>query len=227
MELEQILNDSFVYAKKMFTDAGRLIILIVLNIIPIVNLVVAGYLGRVVKESPSSSEPSKLTGYVDLFILGLKVAVAIFIYMLIPTILLVLGAFSILMPFMPWGMPFDRMPFMPMILPSALGLLIVIVAAVLIFFITIIMAIAIVHMIKANSFGKAFAVGEVLSIINKIGWGKYILWLIIMLVCALVVGALGRIPVVGWLFSAIISPVFGVFMGRSAALIYTEGKIDK
>jgi len=84
------------------------------------------------------------------------------------------------------------------------------------------MAVAIVHMVKRESFGKAFAFGEILGIIREIGWGNYILWLIIMFVCAVIVGGIGNIPVIGWLLSLIIAPIFGVLVGRSASLMYSE-----
>jgi len=37
-----------------------------------------------------------------------------------------------------------------------------------------------------------------------------------------VVGAIGSIPAIGWIISLIIAPIFSVFFGRSAALIYSE-----
>jgi len=60
----------------MFTDIGRLILLIVLNIVPIVNFIVVGYAVKVVRETPSSNEPPALRGYVEMWIQGLKVTVA-------------------------------------------------------------------------------------------------------------------------------------------------------
>jgi len=77
-------------------------------------------------------------------------------------------------------------------------------------------------MVKNNSFGKAFAVGEILQIIGKIGWGKYIIWLIIVFVISLAVGAVNSIPLIGWILSLVISPVLGVFTMKSAALLYSE-----
>lgn len=212
MDISQIIGDSFEYAKKLFSDLGRLIILVVLNIIPIVNLIVVGYQTRVIKETPASREPPPLRDYGDLFIQGLKVTIAVFLYMLVPMVLISLGAFGFFMPMMK----------IPSFLPAVMGIGLLAVGTLLAFCIAIIAAMAIVHMLKNNSFGKAFAVGEILQIIGKIGWGKYIIWLIIMFVISLVVGALGSIPLIGWLLSLIISPVLGVFTMRSAALIYSE-----
>jgi len=214
LDLSQIVGNSFEYAKKLFSDLGRLAILIVLDIIPIVNLIVLGYMTRVAKETPMSLEPPPLRDYGDMFIQGLKVAIAVFLYMLVPVIIIVLGAGTFI--FGAFGMEMFPLAF------GALGVGLFIVGIILAFAIAIIMAMAIVHMVKNNSFGKAFAVGEILGIIGKIGWGKYILWLIIMFVIAVIVGAIGSIPAIGWIISLIIAPIFGVFVWRSAALIYSE-----
>ena len=213
MDLSQIVGNSFEYAKKLFSDLGRLAILIVLDIIPIVNLIVLGYMTRVVKETPISLEPPPLREYGDMFIQGLKVAIAAFLYMLVPLILIILGVGSFIFGAVGMGMFFPAF--------GAIGVGLLVVGAILAFAIAIIMAMAIVHMVKNNSFGKAFAVGEILGIIGKIGWGKYILWLIVMFIIAVIVGAVGSIPLIGWLISLIISPIFGVFIARSAGLIYS------
>jgi len=214
LDLSQIIGNSFDYAKKLFSDLGRLAILVVLDIIPIVNLIVLGYMTRVIKETPISLEPPHLRDYGDMFIQGLKVAIAAFLYMLVPAILIMLGVGAFI--FGAFGMEMFYPAF------GAMGIGLLIVGIILAFAIAIIMAMAIVHMVKNNSFGKAFAVGEILGIVGKIGWGKYILWLIITFIIAVVVGAIGSIPLIGWLISLIVAPIFSVFFGRSAALLYSE-----
>lgn len=212
MDISQIIGDSFEYAKKLFSDLGRLVILVVLNIVPIVSLIVLGYQTRVIKETPTSSDPPPLRDYGDLFVQGLKVSVAVFLYMLAPVILIVLGALGSIF----------RMPRLGVFFPVGLGFGFLAVGIVLAFCISIIMSIAIVHMVKNNSFGKAFAISEILQIIGKIGWGKYVIWLIVVFAISLAVGAIGSIPLIGWLLSLIVSPVLGTFTMRSAALIYCE-----
>jgi len=210
LELSENIGSSIDYAKKMFRDLGRLVILIVLSIIPIVDLVVAGYFCKVIRETPTSSELPELKDYAAMWVQGLKVAVAAIVYMIVPIILIQLGVGV--------GFFFGY----PGII-TGVAIVTMLIGVILMFFIAIILAMAIVHMVKHNSFGKAFAVGEILAIIRKIGWGKYILWLIIIFVCALILGAISMIPLIGWLISAIISPAFGVFASRSATLIYSEG----
>jgi len=118
------------------------------------------------------------------------VAIAVFLHILVPVILIVLGAFDFI----------SRMTGIGTFFPMAMG----------------------TGLLALGSFGKAFAVSEILQIIGKIGWGKYIIWLIVTSVISLAVGALSSIPLIGWILSLIVSPVLGVFAMRSAALIYNE-----
>ena len=218
MDLGGIIENSLEYAKKLFSDIGRLIILIVLDIIPIVNLIVGGYFAKVVRESPSSNEVPKVEGYGQMFVQGLKLAVVGILYMIIPMILILSGVAFAAMPWMMsdgYGYGFWSM--------GPLGIGLAIVGVVVAFLIAIAAAIGIVHMIKQNSFGKAFAFREIVKIIGRIGWEKYLAWIIVVFGLALIVGGIAAIPYVGWIISLIISPIFGVFVARSAALVYNEG----
>jgi hypothetical protein len=60
-------------------------------------------------------------------------------------------------------------------------------------------------------------------VIRKIGWGKYIAWLILVVIIAVIFGAIaGAIPYVGWIIAAIIGPGLTVFFFRSLGLLYSE-----
>lgn len=223
MNLSANLSNSFDYAKKLFSDIGRLIILIVLDIIPLVNWIVVGYAARVLRESPSSPAPPKLEKYGEMFVDGAKVFFASLIYMIIPTILIVLGAGSLIASmFMfdqygqfvaPAGMAF-----------GGIGLVLLLVGIILAIILLLILGVGLAHMIKTGRFGKAFAFGEILAIIRGIGWGKYLGWIVIVIVIAVIIGAIsGLIPYVGWIISVIISPVLSVFIFRSLGLLYNDG----
>lgn len=217
MELSEILGDSFEYARKLVKEVGRWIVLIVLNFIPIVNWIVIGYMAKVIEASPGSNEPPKLEKYGSLWIQGLKITVLSLIYMIIPAALLGLGFASMALTPLPW------MGRGPAFLAPSVGLLLIIAGMALAFLIAILYTIALAHMVKNRSFAKGLAVKEILEIIGKVGWGKYIVWLIVMFVIGLVIFALSRIPYVGWLIYLIVSPLYMVFIGRSIGLIYEEG----
>jgi ribosomal protein L40E len=217
LDLGQNINSSTDYTRRLFDDFGMLAILIILHIIPIVNLIIYGFMGRVIKETPESNTPPKLEKYGEFWIDGLKISVVAIIYMIIPAVLIAAGAVTLFAPYMAG-------PYSPVVwlVPLGFGVVLMTVGIILAFAVAIIMAMAIVHLVKTGSFGKAFAVGEIVNIIGKIGWGQYVIWLIVMFIFAIIVGAIGAVPVIGWLISIIVSPIFGVFVSRSAALVYTD-----
>lgn len=215
MKLDKNLTESINYTQILFADLGRLLILIVLDVIPIVNLIVLGYVSRVMKESPDSKELPPLENYWDLWVRGLKIFVAAIIYMIIPILLIVPFVFLAVLA---WT-GFTGLP----VVGWVVAITLLIIGLLLAFFIAIILAMAIVNMVREDRFGKAFAIGEILDVIGRVGWGTYILWLIVLFVCGLIVGGIGSIPAIGWLLSLLIGPIFGVFAARSASLTYLEG----
>ena len=219
MNLGDNLNDSFAYVKKLFSDIGRLIILIVLSIIPIVDFIVIGYEAKVLKESPGTGTPPKLENYGALFVDGAKVFFATLIYLLVPLILIIVGGAGTFAGLMSLQGPAVA----PAVLLGGTGLVILLVGVILAILLLIILAVGVAHMIKTGKFGRAFAFGEIFHIIRGIGWGKYFSWFIVVLVIGAVVSAIGQIPIAGWIISAIISPIFGIFVFRSLGLLYNDG----
>lgn len=210
MDLSDNLNRSASFVGKLFSDVGNLLILIVLGIIPIVNLIVTGYFARIVRENPE--EPPKLSDYVKLFIDGLLVAIATIIYMIVPIIILGVGiALSI------GGYAF----YSPMSLLSSLlssGLLIV--GVILAFIFAIFGVIAIGNMIRTGNFSKIFAFRENWQLIQRIGLGNYILWLVVMFVIGLIAATIGS--EIHWVVGSILWTLLEVFYGKSLALMMNE-----
>lgn len=227
MDIADNFSNSFEYAKKLFADFGRLVILIVLDLIPLVNWIVVGYAARVLRESPGIDAPPRLEKYGDIFVDGAKIFFASLIYMLIPLILIGAGVGSFIAAMVMGGGPdFILRGFTPgqMLLFGGTGLVLVLIGVVVAFFMLIILAGGIAHMIKTGRFGKAFAFGEILGLIGKVGWGRYLAWAILVTIIAVIVGGVvGAIPYVGWLISAIIGPALMVFFFRSLGLLYSEG----
>jgi len=221
MSLSENLRSSFNYAKALATDIGRYVILLILNIIPLVNLIVTGYGARIVKTTPEFSELPKLERYGDLFIDGLKIAVAGFVYMIIPAILMALGAGSVFAGVSGFG----ALPTTGGFALAGLGALLLLVGVILAFVLAIFFALGIAHMLRTNNFGKAFAFGEIRQIIGRIGWGRYIGWLLVLFLIAVVLGAItGGIPFpFGMIISWILGPFLVAFYFRSVGTMYTAG----
>ncbi|MGQ9551920.1 MAG: DUF4013 domain-containing protein, partial [Candidatus Bathycorpusculaceae bacterium] len=151
MDLNRNLTDSFEYAKGLFTDLGRLVILIILDVIPIVNFMVMGYFAKSIRESPTSKSPPQLANFGDLWIQGAKIFVVSLVYLIIPIALIVplviaATAFGSLWGWMGLGA-----------LTLTAGIILGIVGLVLLFLLTLVVVMAIVNMVKKNSMSKAFA----------------------------------------------------------------------
>ncbi len=220
MNLGDNLSDSFEYTKKLFSGFGRLIILIVLSVIPIVDFIVIGYQARVLRESPGTGTPPKLEKYGELFVEGAKVFFAALIYMLIPIILIIVGGVS-----MSAGLTSTSgLALAGGLMLGGAGAVILLVGIILVVLLLIILGVGMAHMIKTGKFGKAFAFGEILAIIRGIGWMKYIGWIVVVVIIGVVISAIsGLIPRVGWVISAILQPILGVFVFRSMGLLYNDG----
>jgi RNA polymerase subunit RPABC4/transcription elongation factor Spt4 len=224
LNLSENLGKSFDYTKKMLSDVGRLIILIVLDVIPIVDWVVIGYAARVLRESPSSDVPPKLERYGEMFADGAKIFFASLIYMIVPAILLALGITSITASFTLQGRP-DILTVGPgAMVFGGVAIVLVLVGVLLAFFFLLVLSVGIAHMTRTRKFGKAFAFGEIFGIIHGIGWLRYVGWVVLVFVIAVMVGGVaGAIPLVGWLISIIIAPLLTVFIFKSLGLLYNEG----
>ncbi|MEM3943156.1 MAG: DUF4013 domain-containing protein [Thermofilaceae archaeon] len=198
-DVGEIASRSFGFMVKLTRDIGNLLLLIVLNVIPIINFIVLGYFVRVVRYD--HDEPPKLGNYGGLFVEGLKLAIAILLYALIPLILLLVGGFGagIFMFRFRWGFGILR----------GLFLLLVIVAVLLLVFIFFISLPALSLYMRTGDFGKIFAFGESWDLVKTFGLGNYIIFFIMLVVFNAIVAAIGSIiPWVGPMVLGVFSMAF-------------------
>jgi hypothetical protein len=220
LNLTENLSNSFEFAKRLLSDGGRLIILIVLDIIPIVNWIVVGYAAGVLRESPGTEVPPKLERYGEMFVDGAKVFFASLIYMLIPIILIATGGASLFAGLL----SMQGSVVVPSVMLGGAGAVLLLVGVLSAIILLLLLAVGMAHMLKTGKFGKAFAFGEIIGIIRSIGWGKYIGWIVVLVIITIVLGGVaGLIPYVGWVISAVISPILSVFVFRSLGLLYNDG----
>lgn len=161
--------------------------------IPIVNFIAQGIFLKVYRgEEPDFTNAGKS------FIQGLLLFIIQIIYALIPSLIIILSAvFS----------PAESLSTVTLI-----GILVGVVLAVILGFI---MIPATVNFARKQSFGAAFAFGELFSMIGKLGAAKFILaWLLYALVVfavALVIGFLSAIPLIGQIIMLLYGSFFGIF----------------
>lgn len=186
--------------------------------------VVSGYFARTVRLSPGSEGPPTFDIYGELFVDGAKIFFACLVYMIVPLVLIFLGLLSFLPVILSIILQGGSITSPPDLVFSGIGSVLILVGLVLGLIFAIILGVGIAHMIKTRKFGKAFAFKEIFRIIGGIGWLRYIGWLILIGIIAIVIlGAAGSIPFVGWIVSTVVSPIVGVFFSRSLGLLYNDG----
>jgi len=94
--------------------------------------------------------------------------------------------------------------------------------------ISVIANMGIANMAHTGKLGAAFRFGEILRIIGSIGWGRYIIWYIVLFVIAMLFSVVGMlvqfIPILGSLaYILVIAPYAFIFQHRAISLMYREG----
>ena len=206
MDYGNMLGESFSYAKDaVWGKWGRWILLVISTIIfPLIM----GYAVRIYSGVKPAPEPGNWVGmFIDglkLWIIGIIYAIPIFILALIFVI--------------PAGMMSDPMTALGTI---GIGLIVMLIVGLII---TLISTIGMIRFAQKDSMGQAFAFGAILEHIGRIGWGSYIIALIVLWIAGIVfgfiVGILSAIPIIGWLIALFLSPFWIIFVARYMTLIY-------
>ncbi len=207
MNLGDVLSDAANYTSKLTRRLGDLIILIILNIIPIANIVVVGYAARIIEEG--AEEPPKLEKYLELFVKGLKVLFVAALYSIIPMLVVFLGL----------GLTSVKGLGPLSLAVTGIGMLFLAVGLVFLFVFMVVGAMGIAHMLRTGRIAAAFDIPEVFSLIKSYGVLGYIAWLLVIFVLGLVVAGLAS---VFYPLGAIAGVFLQVFAARSLYLIYTE-----
>ena len=205
MNIIENISDSLQYPLKNWI---KMIILGIILIIPIVNFIGLGYYLRIIKSTLAGLDglPNfKCIG--ELFIDGIKLFIVGIVYAIVP---LVFYALSFAFP----------------------GSLFIIIAAIFAIIISIYAYMGIANMAYYDGeIGAAFRYGEVLYRITAIGWGKYILWWIVLMliitVAGSIIGIVGGILlffVWGFLVFLLGYSYLAIFQARSIALIFASSR---
>lgn len=140
------------------------------------------------------------------------------IYALVPALVIAVGALaSIPAYWMPWEETLPSPMFFPLF-PIFTPFLIL--GLVLLFAFMVIGVMAIGNMVRTGDFSKVFAFSENWGLIQKIGLANYLIWLVVMFLVLIVVGAIGS--VIPWVGGAIAGVFSYAFFGKSLALILDE-----
>jgi hypothetical protein len=223
MDFEKILGDSFAYTKEAIAGKWMQWLLLVIATI-LLCLPLFGYILKIFRgENPAP----EVADWGTLFVDGIKYAIVTLVWA-IPLLILffvLIGAaflpFSSITSVSESGIQTSSGN--PAFILGALGVylgVVIIVGLLTVFFSTI----GIIRFARTGSMGEAFNIGEILTTIRKIGWGTYIISLVVLFVALIVVEIvitiLGMIPVLGIIIQLVfIAPVM-IFEARYLCQVY-------
>ena len=224
MDYGNMLGDSLGYAKDGLVGHWKRWILLVIS--TIIFPLMMGYTMEIWRGKKPAPEPEQ---WGKMFIDGLKLLVAAIIYA-IPVILIILvfGGFAFFTAIQEAAMSGDPNYFtnnmnalMPLVAAFMVGLLIAFIVAIIL---ALFSTIGFVRMARTERFGEAFNFGAILDTISKIGWGSYILALIILIIIVGIIGFILNlftlIPYIGWLIFLILIPFLIIFEARYICMDY-------
>ncbi|MDV4343997.1 DUF4013 domain-containing protein [Methanoculleus sp. YWC-01] len=226
MDYGNLVSRSFEYTKDALVGKWmQWIILAVLSLVQGLTLslipLLSGYSVRVL----SGKEPApEVDDWVGLFVDGWKLNIISLVYMLPAIIVFLLfgglGAIGIIASEAAGG---DPAALGAAVLSIIGGFLLAGVIAIILSFIALF---AILRFAHTGSMGQAFAFSAILEHIGKLGWGTWIIAVIVLIVVAFVygfvVGIINMIPFLGFIITLFLSAGFAVFYGRYLALVYEE-----
>ncbi len=221
MDIGDIISDSIKYPS---SDWGKVLILGIITIasvliVPVFLLI--GYVFRIIKATLAGiDELPEFDEIGDMFVDGLKVFVVGFIYAI--PVWIISAIIGLLMGVNSAATTASLGP--GYFLAVLLGNIVFFIIALIIGLVELM---AIVNMAyNDGDLGAAFKFSEILDIIATIGWGKYIVTYIVIVIIAtigILIGALTLIILIGIiLLPLIIFPYLVMFEARGIALLFTE-----
>jgi len=217
MDYGNLISRSLDYTKEaLWGEWRRWLVLVILSLIQTFTLflipLASGYIVRVLsgrRPAPDVNEWGRL------FVDGWKLNIITLIY-LIPVILVlaVFGGVAAISAIAARGL--DN----PDVWASAVAAAVtgIVIAAVVWVIISFISMFAIVRFAHTGSFLQAFSFGAIFSHIGRIGWGSWIVAVIILaligLVYAVVTGLIISVPVAGWIVNLFLGVAYGIFHAR-------------
>ncbi len=236
MDIDELLNRSYAYTHDALWEQwerwGLLFVCVLINtftmgLIPLFS----GYRYRIFE---GGIEPPGVDRWARLFFDGWKLNIIWIVYFLIPLIIvgLIIGGilFAVASPIfmVPAGAGDPEIIIRRTLVAAGLVLIALIPLLIVLFFVLdLLQVIAKVRAARTGILMDAFDLRAILSHIKKIGWGNYIvliliLW-IISIILGIIVGAFAGIPAIGWLIALLIAPAIEMFKARYVTLVYDRG----
>ncbi len=234
MSIQRKLTESATYTKEGIVGHWKRYILLIIG--TIIFPITCGYSVRVM----SGIEPAPETGSIwRLFVDGIKLILIQIGYYIIPILVLIItSVIAVIMALPVDGTleleldttenPFLLFAIFPGLIAS-IGLFFILAVVVSLF-----ASMGMVQFARTGSMTSAFELGDIVTRIRHIGWGKYILSLIaiwIIIGCISMATSLIYLPdtmemiILSCLLSILVTPILTIFSSRYLSLLYDDGEI--
>jgi hypothetical protein len=217
----------FVFDPKKITDGAKfnweavpwaqVALLVLVGII--FSFFLSGYMVRIYRGTKPAPD---FTGWTELFVDGIKLAVVWFLWVLPLFVILAVGAALAFAFFV--ASPGAEMNW------TILGivLLLVLVEIILLICVVLFGILGAVRFARTGSILEGIHVSAILATIRTIGWVSYLISLIVIaVVCviyAIITAILSVIPYIGWVLVMIVAPFFSIFLARYFTQVYDHGE---
>jgi len=213
MDYGNMIGESFEYAKEAVMEKwNKWLMLIIATIL--LGLPLMGYSLKVLRGEKPAPE---VEDWGTLFIDGIKYLIISIIYM-IPALIIFFIAIG--------ASVLGLMSEDPATMAAALGGMVLgLLLFVIVLLITVIFEIiGAVRFARTGSIGEAFNFGAILATIRKIGWGSYIIALVVLCVVgfvyAIIVSIIQMIPILGFIITFCLIAPWTLFTSRYICQVY-------
>ncbi len=223
MEIGEIISEALRYPSSNWTKVIILGIILIVSILIIPVFLAIGYLFRIIKATLAGiNELPDFDDLGNMFVDGLKVFVVGLVYA-IP--LIIIGFILSAMLGVGQNTALNAGTITGFNVFSFVAVYIIYLIVGIIIGLIEFMAIANMALYDGD-LGAAFKFNEIRDRISKIGWGKYIIWYIVMILIELVAAFISGLTLVIFvgivLVPLIIAPYFAIFAARSLSLLFTS-----
>lgn len=210
----------------------------------ITSLIISGYSLSITNKTILNSDEIPIFDWVKNLVDGIKVAVLSIIYYIIPAIITLIVAYATglfekyfeILRYSMYSSVQSNLTTAASTMPTTLinelfsSLMITGIIAIILFIIFgLLLTIATAKLAETGSLKAGLMINEVFDDIGKIGWGKYIIWIILLIIISIVIsflaGLISLIPIIGSIIVAlVIYPYIAMFSARALGLIFNESK---
>ena len=186
----------------------------------ILSFFISGYVVRIyrgIKPAPD------FTGWTDLFVDGVKLAI-VWLLWILPLIIVLAAGVAVAVA----GFLSTQAAAMPNITLLLLLLLLLLVEFVLMVIVMLFGIIGAIRFARTGSIREGIRISAILTTIRTMGWLSYIIFLVGFIIAtviyAVIAGILSAVPFIGWVLALIVNPFFMIFSARYFTLVYDQGE---